>query len=75
VASDGVIHLASTLSLRREVVMNTDIRGMGGLLGNWHAGPFIFCSSTDVYGPLQTILRRRPPVAAIQLVWRREGSV
>lgn len=53
--SDGIIHLASTLSVRPYDVMDVDIRGMWSLLENWDEGPFIFCSSTDVYGPLQIV--------------------
>lgn len=53
--SGGIIHLASTLSLRQDVVMNVDIQGMWGLLEKWDEGPFVFCSSTDVYGPLQVV--------------------
>ncbi|MDY6967912.1 MAG: NAD(P)-dependent oxidoreductase [Spirochaetota bacterium] len=53
--SDGIVHLASTLSIRPNTMLNVDVKGMLALLEIWNKGPFIFISSTDVYGPLRKI--------------------
>lgn len=55
ISSDGIIHLASTLSVQPDIVMKFDIPGIWGLLDRWGDGPFVYISSTDVYGPLQVI--------------------
>lgn len=55
IPSEGIIHLASTLSLEPAIVMNVDIPVIGNLLKKWEKGPFIFVSSTDIYGPLQVV--------------------
>ncbi len=53
--TSGIIHLASTLSLQPKIVMDTDVKGMWSLLDIWDKESFIYCSSTDVYGPLQDV--------------------
>ena len=53
--SDGIVHLASTLSIRPDTALDVDVKGMLALMEIWNKGPFIFISSTDVYGPLRKI--------------------
>ena len=51
----AIIHLASSLSLDESTVMDNDIAGMENLLKLWQQGPFVFISSTNVYGEIQKI--------------------
>jgi nucleoside-diphosphate-sugar epimerase len=55
IPSEGIIHLASTLSLQPTDVLKVDIPGSWGLMNKWGEGPFVFVSSTDVYGNLQKV--------------------
>jgi nucleoside-diphosphate-sugar epimerase len=54
-SEDGIIHLACSLSTIEQEVLRCDLRGMQALLKKWEQGAFIYCSSTDVYGPLGVI--------------------
>ncbi len=47
---DGIIHLASTRSKRRNAVVTSDIIGTGTLLDLWRRGPFVYAGSQMVYG-------------------------
>lgn len=49
-SSDGVIHLASTRSTERRLVVQEDIYGTGLLLDSWRNGNFVYMSSQSVYG-------------------------
>jgi UDP-glucose 4-epimerase len=51
----GIIHLACSLSTIEQEVLRCDIGGLQALLKKWGQGPFIYCSSSDVYGPLKVI--------------------
>jgi len=64
-ASDGVIHLASTRSMKREPVLKEDIYGTGLLLDNWRKGNFVYMSSQSVYGVPQGPLTENHPISPV----------
>jgi nucleoside-diphosphate-sugar epimerase len=60
----GIVHLASALSVDYGPVIDVDVLGMARLLERWEAGPFVFCSSVDVYGrPERVPLDEGQPLA------------
>lgn len=63
--SDAIIHLASTRSLEREVVVGEDIRGTGLLLDSWRKGNFLYMSSQTVYGVPQGPLTEQHPLSPV----------
>jgi nucleoside-diphosphate-sugar epimerase len=54
-STDGVVHLASSLSTDPRRVLKEDIPAMWRALSLWDQGPFVLLSSTDVYGQIQRI--------------------
>lgn len=64
-ACDAIIHLASTRSVERNVVVSEDIRGTGLLLDSWRKGNFLYMSSQTVYGIPRGPLTERHPLSPV----------
>lgn len=62
-STDGVIHLASTMSVDRNIAIREDILGTGILLDNWRKGNFVYASSQTVYGIPQGPLTEAHPLS------------
>ena len=49
-ACDAIIHLASPRSVDGSVVLSQDIAGTAALIEAWRQGPFVYASSSTIYG-------------------------
>src|SRR5438477_65168 len=60
-ACDAVVHLACPRSVAPREVLQQDVVGTAELIDAWHKGPFIYASSSTVYGyPLGSLTERAP---------------
>jgi nucleoside-diphosphate-sugar epimerase len=71
--ADAVIHLASTRTTDRELVLYFDVRGTCALMDAWARGPFVYLSSTTVHGRPRGVLTEHTPVAPTD--WYDMGKV
>ncbi|HBE88734.1 MAG TPA: hypothetical protein DDW67_06295 [Elusimicrobia bacterium] len=72
-AADGIIHLASTMSSDRNVVISEDILGTGFLLDSWKRGNFIYLSTQAVYGIPRGPLTEEHPLSP--MCWHEIGKI
>lgn len=73
-SADAVIHLASSRSMDRKLVVKEDILGTGLLLDRWRKGNFVYMSSTVVYGIPRGPLTEQHPLS-LPMYWYDIGKM
>ena len=71
--AEAIVHLASPRSLDRDLTLNEDILGTGGLVDAWRSGPFVYASTTTIHGIPSSVIRPDTPIDLLE--WYDAGKV